>query len=112
MDVEKPMGHLIVNAGGGTVDVSVVSLNGIVCSKSIKMGGEKIDKDIVSLIKRQFNLSIGMSTAEEIKIKIATLNKCDQGVVFGHESAGDGAVALGPGVAVRDQGGRLVSALL
>lgn len=78
LDVEKPMGHLIVNAGGGTVDVSVVSLNGIVCSKSIKMGGEKIDKDIVSLIKRQFNLSIGMSTAEEIKIKIATLNKYNE----------------------------------
>ena len=78
LDVEKPMGHLIVNAGGGTVDVSIVSLNGIVCSKSIKIGGEKIDKDIVSLIKRQFNLSIGMSTAEEIKIKIATLNKYNE----------------------------------
>lgn len=75
MDIEKPKGHLIVNIGAGTIEASIVSLGGIVSSHSEKIGGEYIDNQIQYLLKKKYNLVIGISTAEEIKIKLGTIEK-------------------------------------
>lgn len=68
--IHEPSGHMIVDIGGGTTDVAVISLGGIVASTSVKCAGDKIDHAITDYIKKTFNLAIGDKTAEEIKIKI------------------------------------------
>jgi rod shape-determining protein MreB len=68
--IHEPSGHMIVDIGGGTTDVAVISLGGIVASTSVKCAGDKIDHAITDYIKKTFNLAIGDKTAEEVKIKI------------------------------------------
>lgn len=70
MDVAEPSGNIIVDIGGGTTEVAVISLGGIVISNSIKVAGDELDEDIVSYIKKEMNLAIGETTAEEIKMEI------------------------------------------
>lgn len=70
--IHEPMGHMIVDIGGGTTDVAVISLGGIVSSTSVKCAGNRIDAAITDYIKKTFNLSIGDKMAEEIKIKIGS----------------------------------------
>jgi len=70
--IHEPYGHMIVDIGGGTTDVAVISLGGIVFSTSVKCAGTKIDRAIVDYVKRTFNLAIGDKTAEEVKIKIGS----------------------------------------
>ncbi|MBI5004802.1 MAG: rod shape-determining protein [Candidatus Lloydbacteria bacterium] len=70
--IHEAYGNMVVDIGGGTTDVAVISLGGIVASTSVKCAGNKIDKAIADYIKRTFNLSIGDKTAEEIKIKIGS----------------------------------------
>jgi len=70
--IYEPRGHMIVDIGGGTTDVAVISLGGIVSSKSVKVAGNKIDQAITDYIKKQHNLAIGDRTAEEIKIAIGS----------------------------------------
>ena len=70
LKVEKPEGAMIVDLGGGTSEMAVLSLGGIVVSKAIKIAGEKLDKDIVEYIKRNFNVIIGEGEAEEVKKQI------------------------------------------
>ncbi len=70
LDVAEPSGSIIVDIGGGTTEVAVVSLGGIVVSNSLRIAGDELDEDIVNYIKREFNLAIGETTAEEIKIEI------------------------------------------
>lgn len=70
--IQEAAGHMIVDIGGGTTDVAVISLGGIVASTSVKVAGNKIDGAIQDYIKRTHNLSIGDKTAEEIKIKIGS----------------------------------------
>lgn len=70
--IYEPQGQLIADIGGGTTDVAVISLGGIVASKSVKVAGEEFDKAIVDYIKRKFNLAIGDKTAEKVKQKIGT----------------------------------------
>jgi len=65
-------GHLIVDIGGGTSEIAVISLGGIVTSHSLRIGGDKIDSVISDFIKKKYSLAIGEKTAEEIKIKIGT----------------------------------------
>jgi len=65
-------GHLIVDIGGGTSEVAVISLGGIVTSSSVRVGGDKMDFAIMDYIKKRYNLAVGDQTAEEIKIKIGT----------------------------------------
>jgi len=65
-------GHMIVDIGGGTSEVAVISLGGIVCAKSVRVGGDKIDLAISEYIRKKYNLAVGEQTAEEIKIKIGT----------------------------------------
>ncbi len=67
IDVAEPSGNIIVDIGGGTTEVAVISLGGIVVSYSIKTAGDELDEDIVNYIKREMNLAIGTTTAEEIK---------------------------------------------
>ena len=68
--IHESCGHMIVDIGGGTTDVAVIALGGIVASTSVKCAGNKIDAAISDYIKKMFNLAIGDKTAEEIKIKI------------------------------------------
>lgn len=70
--IYEPGGHMIVDIGGGTTDVAVISLGGIVSSTSVKCAGNKIDSAIIDYIKRTYNLAIGERTAETIKIKIGS----------------------------------------
>lgn len=70
MDVAEPSGNMIIDIGGGTTEVAVISLGGIVVSNSIRVAGDELDEDIVNYIKREMNLAIGVTTAEEIKMEI------------------------------------------
>lgn len=70
--IYEARGHMVVDIGGGTTDVAVISLGGIVASTSVKCAGDKIDQAIVDYIKKTFNLAIGEKTAEEIKITIGS----------------------------------------
>ena len=70
LPVEEAMGNMVVDIGGGTCDVAVISLGGIVCSESIKVAGNRFDSEIESYIKRERHLLIGERTAENIKITI------------------------------------------
>ena len=66
--VADPSGNMVIDIGGGTTEVAVISLNGIVVARSIRVGGNKFDDAIANYIKRKYNLAIGERTAEEIKI--------------------------------------------
>ena len=68
--VEQPEGAMIIDIGGGTSEMAVLSLGGIVVSNSIKIAGEKLDKDIIEYIKKNFNVIIGETEAEEVKKQI------------------------------------------
>lgn len=70
LDVAEPSGSIIVDIGGGTTEVAVISLGGIVVSTSLRVAGDELDEDIVNYVKKEFNLAIGETTAEEIKIGI------------------------------------------
>ncbi len=70
--IQEAKGHMIVDIGGGTTDVAVISLGGIVASTSVKCAGNKIDASIADYIKKTFNLAIGDKTAEDIKIQIGS----------------------------------------
>lgn len=68
--IHEPMGRMVADIGGGTIDVAVISLGGIVASVSVKCAGNKLDRAIVDYVKKQYNMAIGDKTAEEIKITI------------------------------------------
>ncbi len=70
LDVGEPSGNIIVDIGGGTTEVAVVSLGGIVVSHSLRVAGDELDEDIVNYIKREMNLAIGDTTAEQIKMQL------------------------------------------
>ena len=70
LNVAEPTGNIIVDIGGGTTEVAVISLGGIVTSNSLRVAGDELDEDIVNYIKREMNLAIGETTAEQIKIQI------------------------------------------
>jgi rod shape-determining protein MreB len=72
LDVTAATGNMIVDIGGGTTDVAVISLSGIVTSRSIRTGGDKMDEAIIHYVKRKYNMLIGERTSEQIKINIAT----------------------------------------
>ena len=70
LDVAEPSGSIIVDIGGGTTEVAVISLGGIVVSHSLRVAGDELDADIVNYVKREMNLAIGETTAEQIKLAI------------------------------------------
>lgn len=76
--ITEPISNMVVDIGGGTTEVAVISLAGIVCSKSVRVGGEKIDEAILQYVKRKHNLLIGERTAEGIKTTIGTAYPQDE----------------------------------
>ncbi len=74
LPVQDPTGSMIIDIGGGTTEVAVISLGGIVTSRSIRVGGDELDEAIVNYIKKEYSLMIGERTAEEIKITIGRAN--------------------------------------
>lgn len=78
IDVEEPMGNMIIDIGGGTSEIAVIALGGIVCDKSIRVAGDDFTSDIEDYMRRQHNILIGERTAEEIKINVgAALTELD-----------------------------------
>lgn len=75
LPVGEPSGNMIVDIGGGTTDVAVISLDGVVYSKAVRVGGDKMDESIMAYIKRRYNLMIGDTTTEHIKINIGSAYK-------------------------------------
>jgi rod shape-determining protein MreB len=78
LPIDGPSGSMVVDIGGGTTDVAVISLGGVVVSQSLRVAGNKLDDAIVRYIRRVYNLMIGERTAEEIKIKIGSAYKLEQ----------------------------------
>lgn len=72
LEIAEPCGSMVVDIGGGTTDVAVLSLGGIVISDSLRIGGDKFDEAIVRFVKKEYNILIGERTAEEIKIKVGS----------------------------------------
>lgn len=77
LPIQEPISNMIVDIGGGTTEVAVISLSGIVYSKSLRIGGDKMDESIMTHVKRKYNMLIGESTAEDIKIKIGSAYPMD-----------------------------------
>lgn len=75
LPVEEPGGSMVVDIGGGTTEVAVISLAGIVYAQSVRVGGDEMDEAIISYIKRNYNLLIGERTAEEIKIQVGSAHE-------------------------------------
>ena len=75
IDIAKPCGNMIVDIGGGTADIAVISLGGVVVSNSIKVAGDDFDEAIVRFMRKKHNLLIGERTAEDIKINVGTVYK-------------------------------------
>ena len=70
LDVEEPVGHMVIDIGGGTTEIAVIALSGIVCDQSIRIAGDELTMDIMNYMKRQHNILIGERTAEQIKISV------------------------------------------
>lgn len=75
MEIDQPSGNMVIDIGGGTTDVAVLSMGGIVTSESVKMAGDKFDAEILQYMKKKHKLLIGERTSEEIKIQVATVFK-------------------------------------
>ena len=78
IDISQPNGHMVVDIGGGTTDIAVTSLGGVVVSESIKVAGDKFDEAIIRYVRKQHNVLIGERTAEEIKIKVGAVWQRDE----------------------------------
>lgn len=78
LPVYEPSGNMIIDIGGGTTEVAVISLGGIVISKSVRVAGDEMDNSISQYIKRKYNLMIGERTSEQIKIKIGSANTLEE----------------------------------
>ncbi|MHB1652427.1 MAG: rod shape-determining protein MreB [Desulfitobacteriaceae bacterium] len=72
LDISGPTGNMVVDIGGGTTDIAVLSLQGIVCKRSLRVGGDKFDEAIIRYVRREYNLMIGERTSEEIKIAVGS----------------------------------------
>lgn len=72
LDVEEPVGNMIIDIGGGTTEIAVIALSGIVCDQSIRIAGNEFNVDIMNYIKREHNILIGERTAEQIKINVGS----------------------------------------
>jgi len=72
LPVHEPAGNMVVDIGGGTTEVAVVALGGIVTSQSIRIGGDELDEAVISYVKKEYSLMLGERTAEEIKIAIGS----------------------------------------
>ena len=78
LPIEEPAGNMIIDIGGGTTEIAVISLAGIVFSKSIRIGGDEMDEAIINYLRKTYNLMVGERSAEEIKIKIGSAYPLEQ----------------------------------
>lgn len=78
LPIKEPKGNLVIDIGGGTTEIGVISLEGLVRSKSIKIGGDRFDQNVIDYMKKKYNLLIGERTGEEIKIQIGTAVPLEQ----------------------------------
>ncbi|MDS1271116.1 rod shape-determining protein [Lipingzhangella sp. LS1_29] len=78
LPVHEPTGNMVVDIGGGTTEVAVISLGGIVTSQSIRVGGDELDQAIMSFVKKEFSLMLGERTAEELKLAIGSAYPTDE----------------------------------
>ena len=78
LPITEPTGNMIVDIGGGTTEVAVISLAGVVVTRSVRVGGDKMDEAIIHHIQRKYNLLIGERTAELIKITIGSAYRLDE----------------------------------
>lgn len=80
INIEQPIGSMIVDIGGGTTEIAVIALSGIVCDQSIRVAGDSFNKDILDYMRRQHNLLIGERTAERVKIEVGSaMTELDEG---------------------------------
>lgn len=79
LPVHLPVGNMIIDIGGGTTDIAIISLNGIVVSKNLRVAGDTLDDDVVSYIRDHFKILIGDKTAEEVKILLASIARFEGG---------------------------------
>jgi rod shape-determining protein MreB and related proteins len=82
LPVEEPTGNMIIDIGGGTTEVAIISMSGIVYSKSVRIAGDEMDEAIVNYIKKKYNLLIGERTAEEVKIEIGSAYPLKKGLTM------------------------------
>src|ERR671910_890927 len=80
LPVGEPTGNMVVDIGGGTSEVAVISLGGIVVSQSIRVGGDELDEAIINYVKKEYKLLIGQQTAEEVKLEIGSAYPLDEEV--------------------------------
>ena len=73
LPISEPSGNMIIDIGGGTTEIAVISLTGMVFSKSVRIGGDEMDEAIINSLKKNYNLMIGERTAEDIKIKVGSV---------------------------------------
>ncbi len=78
LPIKEPKGSMVIDIGGGTTEIGVISLDGLVRSKSIKVGGDRFDQNIIDFMKKKYNLLVGERTGEEIKIELGTAVKLDE----------------------------------
>ena len=78
LPIHEPTGNMVVDIGGGTTEVAVISLGGIVTSQSIRVGGDELDEALVAFVKKEFQLALGERTAEEIKIQLGSAYPLEQ----------------------------------
>lgn len=81
LDITKPNGNMIVDIGGGTTDIAVISLGGIVVRKSIKIAGDKFDESIIKYVRNKHKIMIGEKTAEDVKIKVGSAFKDSRNLI-------------------------------
>ena len=80
IDIQKPIGSMVVDIGGGTTEIAVIALSGIVCDQSIRVAGDSFNKDILDYMRRQHNLLVGERTAEKVKIEVGSaMTELDEG---------------------------------
>lgn len=82
LPIQEPSGNMIVDIGGGTTEVAIISMSGIVYSKSVRVAGDEMDEAIVNYVKRKYNLLIGERTAEEVKINIGSAYPLEQRITM------------------------------
>ena len=75
LPIGEPAGHLIVDVGGGTTEVAVIALGGIVSSRSVRVGGDALDEALAALVRREHNFVIGAQTAEDLKFRVGSAHK-------------------------------------
>lgn len=89
IDIDQPIGSMVVDIGGGTTEIAVIALSGIVCDQSIRVAGDSFNKDILDYMRRQHNLLIGERTAEKVKIEVGSaLTELDEDAPDDYEIRG------------------------